>query len=136
MAFANPTNDATSIWEPDNGIPRNVPTNRITAVGISAAKAVLGLSSVILPTFLITPLPKTRIPLAKLNPTIKRSKFISTSNDLQPIQEESINDICKYNHNNYFYNLKNAFIDTLNIRTITLYILISLGSIFITNLRN
>ncbi len=61
------------------------------------------------------------------------SKFISTSNDLQPIQEESINDICKYNHNNYFYNLKNAFIDTLNIRTITLYILISLGSIFITN---
>lgn len=63
------------------------------------------------------------------------SKFISTSNHLQPIQEESINDICKYNynHNNYFYNLKNAFIDTLNIRTITLYILISLGSIFITN---
>jgi hypothetical protein len=63
------------------------------------------------------------------------SKFISTSNHLQPIQEESINDICKYNynHNNYFYDLKNAFIGTLNIRTITLYLIISLGSIFITN---
>lgn len=63
------------------------------------------------------------------------NKYISISNKLQPIREESINDICKYNYkyNNYFYNLKNAFIDSLNIRTITFYILISLGSIYITN---
>ena len=65
------------------------------------------------------------------------NKYISISKQIHPIKDESIEDICKYNynrnHNNYLYNLKNAFIDTLNIRTITLYILISLGSVYITS---
>ena len=42
LALDNPTRDATNIWDPDKGIPNVVPTNKIAAVGICAAKAVLG----------------------------------------------------------------------------------------------
>ena len=77
LAFAKPTNDATNICDPDNGIPNIVPKNRMIAVGISAANAVLGCSSVIVPTFFITALPNITTPLAKPNPVNNRSKFVS-----------------------------------------------------------
>ena len=79
LALDNPTKEATNIWEPDKGIPNIVPKNKITAVGISLAKAVLGCNSVIVPTFFITPLPITTIPLAKLKPAINNIKVRFTS---------------------------------------------------------
>ena len=50
FALDNPTKEATNIWDPDNGTPSAVPRNKIAAVGICVAKAVLGYNSVILPT--------------------------------------------------------------------------------------
>ena len=76
-ALANPTRDATSMCVPERGIPNTVPKNKMTAAGISLAKAVLGCNSVIVPTFLITTLPKTKIPEAKLKPVNKSNKLMS-----------------------------------------------------------
>lgn len=62
------------------------------------------------------------------------------TNDLPPIKEEGhINElyrndiVSKYNHNMYFQNMKNAFIDNLNFKCIFLYILISFSSFYITS---
>ena len=42
FALDSPTIDATNICDPDEGIPSVVPINNIAAVGICAAKVVLG----------------------------------------------------------------------------------------------
>lgn len=76
-ALASPIREATNMCEPERGIPSRVPTNKIIAVGISLAKAVLGCNSVIVPTFLITPLPKTTIPDARLRPVNRSNKLVS-----------------------------------------------------------
>ena len=67
-ALPKPINDATSMCEPDRGIPKIVPRNKIIAVGTCAAKPVEGLSSVIVPTFLMSGLASITIPAAKLTP--------------------------------------------------------------------
>lgn len=79
LAFAKPTNDATNMCDPDNGIPNIVPKNKMTAIGIWAAKAVLGCNSVIVPTLFITPRPSITRPLARLNPVINNSILRSTA---------------------------------------------------------
>ena len=76
-ALAIPTRDAINMWDPERGIPNIVPKNKIIAAGISLAKAVLGCNSVIVPTFLITPRPNTKMPEAKLKPVNKSNKFMS-----------------------------------------------------------
>ena len=68
-----------------------------------------------------------------------KSKTIYYKN-LPAIKEEHTNEsyrddiIYKYNHNNmYFQNIKNAFIDNLNFKSIILYVVISFSSFYITS---
>ncbi len=56
-----------------------VPISITAAVGTCTANAVLGRSSVILPKFFITTLPKTTIPLAKPRPVIINNHHMSMS---------------------------------------------------------